>query len=74
MATIEAAARSTIDAQIAVAHLQHVRGSTTAGTVSTAVPRPAIVGNKTSTTCAEGVVFPFAKSYCGWVMNIWGSA
>ena len=73
MTTEETTSRGTVYNKVAVAYLQHIRSSTATRTFRTAMPRPTIVRDKSTAASAEGVVFSFAKSYSGRVMNIWCS-
>ncbi len=73
MTAIESATSSTIDAEIAVAKLQNIGSSTTSGTLSTTVPRPSIIGDKSTAACAEGVVLALALSNGRGVMDIWSA-
>lgn len=70
MATEKSTASSTIDNEVAIANLHGVRGSATARTLSTVVPRPTIAGDETSSTRAKGVVFALALNDGRGVMDI----
>ena len=63
MTTSQSATRSTIDAEIAVAYLQHIRGCTTSRTLCSTVPRPTILTNEASPTRSEGVVPSLTLGY-----------
>ena len=70
MTTSKAATRGTIDAEITVANLQHVRSCTATRTVSATVPAPAVFRDKTATTSAESLIFAIALSECRGVMDV----
>ena len=71
MATAKATTGGTIDAEITVAHLYDVGGSTATGTLSATVPVPAVLRDKAAATCAKGLVLAFALSDGRGIVNKW---
>ena len=70
MSAAETTTSGSIDAEVTVAYLKYIGGCTAARTVGTAMPAPAVVGDDTSATCAEGIVFSVAFSEGRGVVNI----
>ena len=57
MTATQTTTRCTIDAEVTVTNLYHVRGCTATGTVSATVPGPSVLRNEASTSRSEGIVF-----------------
>ena len=68
--TAEATTGGSVDAEVTVADLQHVGGSTATGTVSAGVPAPAVFRDQASTAGAEGVILTVALGQCRGVVDI----
>ena len=70
MTATETTARGTIDAEVTVANLQHIGGSTATGTISATMPAPAVVRNQATAASAEGVILAVALGQCRGVVDI----
>ena len=70
MTTAETTTGGAVDAEVTVADLQHVGGSTATGTVSAGVPAPAVFRDQASTAGAEGVILTVALGQCRGVVDI----
>ena len=71
MTTAKTTTCGSVDAEVTIADLQDIGGSTASRTVSATMPAPAIIRDETATTCAEGVLLSVALSQCRGVVDIW---
>ena len=69
MTTAETTTSGTVNAEVTVADLQNIGGCTATGTICATMPAPAVVGDDTAATSAEGIIFSVALSEGRGVVN-----
>ena len=73
MSSTQSASRSAIDDEVAVSDFQDVGSSTSTWADGSAMPRPAVVGDKASPTRSKRVVLAVTLGQRRWVMDVGGS-
>ena len=71
MATAKTTTSGSIDAEVTVADLNHIGGSTATRTLSATVPAPAVLRDEAAATGAEGIVLAVALGDGRGVVDKW---
>ena len=70
MAATQTTTCGTVDHQIAITDLEHIRSSTATGTLCARVPCPTVLRDQTATTCSKSIVFSVTLCDCRRVVDI----